>query len=85
MSFPMTGYTLALDIPMRDGTPALLDELDAIAHAHGGRIYLAKDACCPADRVREGYPGHVAFDAVRRRTQAGRARFDSVLSRRLAL
>ena len=85
MSFPMKGYTLALDFPVRSGTSALVEALDAITHAHGGRIYLAKDACCTPERVREGYPGHIAFDAARTTTPEDRVRFDSVLSRRLAL
>ena len=45
MSFPTEGYTLALDLPLRRGTLALVDALDGITHAHGGRVYLAKDAC----------------------------------------
>ena len=85
LSFPMEGYTLALDFPMRRDTPALLDALDRITHAHGGRIYLAKDASCTPERVREGYPGHAAFDACRSSAAGGRARFDSALSRRLAI
>ena len=36
MSFPMEGYTLALDFPLRAGTLALLDELDAITHTGTG-------------------------------------------------
>ncbi len=67
MSFPMEGYTLALDFPLRKGTLALLKELDEITHRHGGRVYLAKDACCAPQRVREGYPRRSAFDTVRGR------------------
>lgn len=43
-SFPMPGYTLALDFPISRSTLALLDRLDAITLEHGGRFYLAKDA-----------------------------------------
>ena len=46
-------------------TLALLEALDAITHAHGGRVYLAKDACCAPERVRQGYPQRDAFNAVR--------------------
>ena len=84
MSFPMEGYTLALDFPMRGGTLALLDELDGIVHERGGRLYLAKDARCSAGRARQGYPHLEAFRAVREETSA-RTRFASALSRRLAL
>lgn len=43
-SFPMDGYTLALDFPAHPKALALMERLDAITLAHGGRFYLAKDA-----------------------------------------
>ena len=85
MSFPMEGYTLALDFPMRPRTLALLDALDAITHAHGGRVYLAKDARCTAERVRQGYPRNGAFEAVRAEAAGTGPKFASALSRRLSL
>ena len=85
LSFPMEGYTLALDFPLRDGTLELLDALDAVTHAHGGRVYLAKDACCTPERVRRGYPEWQAFSAVRATATGSAPRFTSSLSRRLAL
>ena len=85
MSFPTEGYTLALDFPLRCGTRALLDGLDGITHRHGGRVYLAKDACLAPERVREGYPRLGAFEAVRAESAGAPPRFASELSRRLAL
>ena len=85
MSFPMEGYTLALDFPVRSGTAALLDGLDEITHRHGGRVYLAKDARCAPERMREGYPRLGAFEAVRAEAAGAPPRFASELSRRLAL
>ena len=43
-SFPMEGYTLALDFPVNPKALALLNDLDRITLDHGGRFYLAKDA-----------------------------------------
>ncbi|MBP8231427.1 MAG: FAD-binding oxidoreductase [Rhizorhabdus sp.] len=43
-SFPMDGYTLALDFPVGRRTAALTAELRAMTRDHGGRLYLAKDA-----------------------------------------
>ena len=85
LSFPMEGYTLALDFPLRAGTLELLDALDEITHAHGGRVYLAKDACCTPERVRRGYPEWEAFRSVRAEAAGTAPRFASGLSRRLAL
>ncbi len=85
LSFPMEGYTLALDFPLRSGAPALLDALDAIVHRRGGRVYLAKDARCAAQRVREGYPNLADFKAVRAAAAGAPPRFASALSRRLRL
>ena len=85
LSFPMEGYTLALDFPIRTGTPALLAALDETVHRHGGRVYLAKDACSTPERVRQGYPGYAAFSTIRTDTAGPEPKFVSVLSRRLAL
>ena len=85
MSFPMEGYTLALDFPMRPGTLELLKELDGITHKHGGRVYLAKDACCTPERVREGYPDYSVFNAIRAGTAGASRKFASRLSQRLEL
>ena len=85
MSFPMPGYTLALDFPGGPDTLALLAELDDIAHAHGGRVYLAKDAAAAPERVRQGYPRLPDFQATRARWNGTPERFTSALARRLQL
>lgn len=43
LSFPMPGFSIALDIPMRPETQTLIDALNTQVLADGGRIYLAKD------------------------------------------
>lgn len=83
MSFPMEGYTLTLDFPLREGVLALLADLDEITHRHGGRIYLAKDACSAKERLRHGYPQSETFQRHREAADAS-PKFASALSTRLA-
>lgn len=84
LSFPMCGFTLALDFPARRGTFDLMRRLERLTLDHGGRIYLAKDACLTADSFRRMYPAHERFrnvlDVI---DPAGRMASD--LSRRLEL
>lgn len=83
LSFPMPGYTLALDFPMRADTVKLARELEAIVRDHGGRLYLAKDAVSEPQTLRSGYPELDAFERVRVACQ-GQC-FQSSLSRRLEM
>lgn len=43
-SFPMEGYTLALDFKVNNKLKSLVEELDKIVEEFGGRIYLTKDS-----------------------------------------
>ncbi|WP_428929755.1 FAD-binding protein [Marinibacterium sp. SX1] len=83
-SFPMDGYTLALDFPATPTALALLDRLDAITLAHGGRFYLAKDARLSADMLHRADPRAAGFQAMRRADGLDRA-FASSQSSRLLL
>ncbi len=57
LSFPRPGPTLALDFPNRGRTTlALLDELDSIVRACGGRVYPAKDARMSAQSFQAYFP-----------------------------
>lgn len=66
LSFPMPGYTLALDFPANRRSLALLERLDAITIEHGGRFYLAKDARLAAHSLHQADPRTLEFRAVRR-------------------
>ncbi len=85
LSFPLEGWTLALDMPRRAaGLLELLAELDAIVAEAGGRVYLAKDARLDAETVAAMYPRLPAWRAVRDRVDPER-RWQSDLARRTGL
>jgi FAD/FMN-containing dehydrogenase len=67
LSFPMEGYTLALDFKRDEGLFPFLDHLDRIVLDHGGRIYLTKDARMSEETFKASYPRWPEFMGVRRR------------------
>ncbi len=84
LSFPMEGYTLALDFKLDAGLFALLDELDSVVLDYGGRLYLTKDAHMSEAMFKRGYPRWEQFMEVRARYGANR-RYHSLQSKRLGL
>ncbi len=84
LSFPIRGFTLALDFPRTRGIEDLLGGLERIVGDRGGRIYLAKDALVSAESFQAMYPKVDQFKAVLARVDP-RARFTSDLARRLGL
>jgi len=56
LSFPMEGYTLAVDFPNRDAVGPLYTRLLDMTAEAGGRIYFAKDALATAEHIGAMYP-----------------------------
>ncbi|MBB4379387.1 FAD/FMN-containing dehydrogenase [Bradyrhizobium sp. Rc3b] len=82
LSFPLPGYTLALDFPVKGDILNFLDEIDRLVVAAGGRLYLAKDARQSRATFAAGYPAVPRFNAIRKSLDpAGNIR--SKLSQRL--
>jgi FAD/FMN-containing dehydrogenase len=82
-SFPLDGYTLALDFPVSRETLELMDRLDRIVVAHEGRFYLAKDSRMSAETLRASDKRVPEFVSMRRALRA--SAFQSSQSERLQL
>ncbi|MDB9313761.1 FAD-binding oxidoreductase [Spirulina sp. CS-785/01] len=55
LSFPMEGYTLALDFKVQPKVFELLEQLDRLVLKYGGRLYLTKDARMKKEAL-QNYP-----------------------------
>ena len=66
LSFPIEGWTLALDLPRSaPGLEAALDRLDELVLQAGGRVYLSKDSHVRPDTLAAMYPRLQEWRAAR--------------------
>lgn len=84
LTFPMEGYTLALDFKVCDENLLLAKELDAMVTDIGGKVYLAKDALISEPSFKTMYPQWEHFEEVRAKYGAI-GKFSSNQSKRLGL
>lgn len=85
LSFPLAGWTLALDLPVGSAKlPGLLDEVDRTVIAANGRVYLAKDSRLRPEHLALMYPRVEEFLRVKSRIDP-RGQLKSDLARRLGL
>ncbi|MCP4449667.1 MAG: FAD-binding oxidoreductase [Myxococcales bacterium] len=82
LSFPMEGISIACDIPVRDGTQELVDQLNQLVIHEGGRIYLAKDSFSSGEDFQAMEPRLEAFQEVRHKWDP-EGRLSSAQSQRL--
>ncbi|NNN19090.1 MAG: FAD-binding oxidoreductase [Acidimicrobiaceae bacterium] len=85
ISFPMEGWTLALDLPVGPANLAgLFDQLDEMILKAGGRVYLAKDARVSKNKIKLMYPHLDEFRKILKSVDPTRI-IQSDLSRRLGI
>tara|TARA_R110000796_G_scaffold241303_1_gene362662 strand:+ start:16977 stop:18284 length:1308 start_codon:yes stop_codon:yes gene_type:complete len=65
LSFPMPGFSLALDFPHKAELGPLFSRLDAVVREARGRLYPAKDAHMSGDDFRTAYPAWEQLEALR--------------------
>ncbi len=84
LSFPMEGYSLALDFKMEKGLFSLLDKLDEIVVRNHGRIYLTKDVNVSKETFEKGYPHIETFRQYRKKNKMDE-KFQSLQSKRVGI
>lgn len=83
-SFPMDGYTIAMDFPINNKTLSLMNRLDEITSKYGGRIYLAKDSRMSKETLLETEKRLKNFDNLRKKIDT-KKKFESSQSTRLGI
>jgi FAD/FMN-containing dehydrogenase len=84
LSFPIEGYSLALDFKIEKGLFELLEELDKIVLKYKGRIYLTKDVSVSRETFEQGYPDIKKFRAYRKENNMNN-KFESLQSKRVGI
>lgn len=84
LSYPMKGWNVCVDFPIRPGLNEFLDRLDDQVMQFGGRLYLAKESRTSAEKFHAMYPGMAGWLKTRREIDPTGV-FASDMSRRLEL
>ena len=84
LSYPMPGWNVCVDFPIRPGLGKFLDDLDRRVMEFGGRLYLAKESRTSAENFHKMYPGMEGWLKTRNEIDPTGV-FASDMSRRLEL
>ncbi|QOY53435.1 FAD-binding oxidoreductase [Candidatus Sulfurimonas baltica] len=84
LSFPIEGYSLALDFKIEDGLFELLNKLDEIVVKYSGKIYLTKDVRVSKETFEQGYPQIDKFREFRKENNMD-SKFNSLQSKRVEI
>ena len=84
LSFPMYGYTLALEFPVAKGLFELLADLDKLVLEYGGRLYISKDMRMSGMMFRKTYINSEKFQIYKQKLDKGN-KLQSLQSKRLGI
>ena len=84
LSYPMPGWNVCVDFPIKAGLGEFLDDLDRRVMEFGGRLYLAKESRTSAEDFHAMYPGMEGWLKTRNAIDPNGV-FASDMSRRLEL
>jgi decaprenylphospho-beta-D-ribofuranose 2-oxidase len=84
LSFPIPGWNVCVDFPIKPGLNEFLNDLDRRVLEFGGRLYTAKDSRTTAEMFHAMYPRIDEWIAVRRKVDPEGV-FVSDMARRLEL
>ncbi|WP_018603304.1 FAD-binding oxidoreductase [Mycobacterium sp. 155] len=84
LSFPIPGWNVCVDFPVKPGVGEFLTDLDRRVLEFGGRLYTAKDSRTTAQTFHAMYPRIDEWIAVRRKVDPDGV-FASDMARRLEL
>ena len=84
LSFPMPGWNICCDFPIRPGLNELVSDLDRRVMEFGGRLYTAKDSRTTAEAFHQMYPRIDEWIKIRRSVDPTGV-FMSDMARRLEL
>src|SRR6195952_4461396 len=84
LSFPIPGWNVCVDFPIKAGVGEFMTELDRRVLEFGGRLYTAKDSRTTAETFHAMYPRIDEWIEVRRRVDPAGV-FASDMARRLEL
>ena len=84
LSFPIAGWNVCVDFPIKPGLGEFVTELDRRVLEFGGRLYTAKDSRTSAETFHAMYPRIDEWIAVRRKVDPNGV-FASDMARRLEL
>ena len=84
LSFPMEGYSLALDFKINEEVFGLLDDLDKLVLKYNGRVYLTKDVRISKNNFEKNYLNIEKFRRLRKEYNMNK-KFQSLQSKRIGI